>query len=141
MRNRKRPMVVIRRYHNMPKGIMLTPEQQEERREEIISVAMQLIEKNEFQKTSMRLLQVRRNSFLSPSLDISIMIYQIFLLKFLVTLVLVLLYKIDIAIFNICLFHVQSYQKNPLLTYQYPLGIDYKIHPKIPLINYRISTL
>ena len=34
----------------MPKGIMLTPEQQEERREEIISVAMQLIEKNEFQK-------------------------------------------------------------------------------------------
>ena len=126
----------------MPKGIMLTPEQQEERREEIISVAMQLIEKNEFQKTSMRLLQVRRNSFLSPSLDISIMIYQIFLLKFLVTLVLVLLYKIDIAIFHICLFHVQSYQKNPLRsTYQYPLGIDYKIHPKIPLINYRISTL
>ena len=125
----------------MPKGIMLTPEQQEERREEIISVAMQLIEKNEFQKTSMRLLQVRRNSFLSPSLDISIMIYQIFLLKFLVTLVLVLLFKIDIAIFHICLFHVQSYQKNPLLTYQYPLGIDYKIHPKIPLINYRISTL
>ena len=125
----------------MPKGIMLTPEQQEERREEIISVAMRLIEKNEFQKTSMRLLQVRRNSFLSPSLDISIMIYQIFLLKFLVTLVLVLLYKIDIAIFHICLFHVQSYQKNPLLTYQYPLGIDYKIHPKIPLINYRISTL
>ena len=124
----------------MPKGIMLTPEQQEERREEIISVAMQLIEK--FQKTSMRLLQVRRNSFLSPSLDISIMIYQIFLLKFLVTLVLVLLYKIDIAIFYICLFHVQSYQKNPLRsTYQYPLGIDYKIHPKIPLINYRISTL
>lgn len=124
MRNKKRPMVVIRRYHNMPKGIMLTPEQQEERREEIISVAMQLIEKNEFQKTSMRLLQVRRNSFLSPSLDISM-----------------LLYKIDIAIFHICLFHVQSYQKNPLLTYQYPLGIDYKIHPKIPLINYRISTL
>ena len=77
----------------MPKGIMLTPEQQEERREEIISVAMQLIEKNGFQKTSMRLLQVRRNSFLSPSLDISIMIYQIFLLKFLVTLVLVLLHK------------------------------------------------
>lgn len=34
----------------MPKGIMLTPEQQEERREEIISVAMQLIEKNGFQK-------------------------------------------------------------------------------------------
>ena len=126
----------------MPKGIMLTPEQQEERREEIISVAMQLIEKNGFQKTSMRLLQVRRNSFLSPSLDISIMIYQIFLLKFLVTLVLVLLYKIDIAIFYIFLFHVQSYQKNPLhSTYQYPLGIDYKIHPKIPLINYRISTL
>lgn len=29
----------------MPKGIMLTPEQQEERREEIISVALQLIEK------------------------------------------------------------------------------------------------
>ena len=38
----------------MPKGIMLTPEQQEERREEIISVALQLIEKNGFQKTSMR---------------------------------------------------------------------------------------
>ena len=56
----------------MPKGIMLTPEQQEERREEIISVALQLIEKNGFQKTSMRLLQVRRNSFLSPSLDVSI---------------------------------------------------------------------
>ena len=124
----------------MPKGIMLTPEQQEERREEIISVAMQLIEKNEFQKTSMRLLQVRRNSFLSPSLDISIMIFQIFLLKFLVTLVLVLLYKIDIAIFHICLLHVQSYQNNPLRsTYQYPLEIDYKIHPRIPLINYRIS--
>ena len=34
----------------MPKGIMLTPEQQEERREEIISVALQLIEKNGFQK-------------------------------------------------------------------------------------------
>ena len=29
----------------MPKGIILTPEQQEERREEIISVALQLIEK------------------------------------------------------------------------------------------------
>lgn len=68
----------------MPKGIMLTPEQQEERREEIISVAMQLIEKNEFQKTSMRLLQVRRNSFLSPSLDISIMIYQIFVVTTLI---------------------------------------------------------
>ena len=38
----------------MPKGIMLTPEQQEERREEIISVAMQLIEKNGFQKESVK---------------------------------------------------------------------------------------
>ena len=61
MRNKKRPMVVIRRYHNMPKGIMLTPEQQEERREEIISVAMQLIEKNGFQKTSMREIAILAN--------------------------------------------------------------------------------
>ena len=38
----------------MPKGIMLTPEQQAERREEIIGVALRLIEKNGFQKTSMR---------------------------------------------------------------------------------------
>ncbi len=34
----------------MPKGIMLTPEQQAERREEIIGVALRLIEKNGFQK-------------------------------------------------------------------------------------------
>ena len=54
-------MVVIRRYHNMPKGIMLTPEQQEERREEIISVALQLIEKNGFQKTSMREIAILAN--------------------------------------------------------------------------------
>ena len=45
----------------MPKGIMLTPEQQEERREEIISVAMQLIEKNGFQKTSMRKIAILAN--------------------------------------------------------------------------------
>ena len=45
----------------MPKGIMLTPEQQEERREEIISVAMQLIEKNGFQKTSMREIAILAN--------------------------------------------------------------------------------
>ena len=45
----------------MPKGIMLTPEQQEERREEIISVALQLIEKNGFQKTSMREIAILAN--------------------------------------------------------------------------------
>jgi AcrR family transcriptional regulator len=38
----------------MPKGIMLTPEQQAARREEIIAVALRLIEENGFQKTSMR---------------------------------------------------------------------------------------
>ena len=45
----------------MPKGIMLTPEQQEERRGEIISVALQLIEKNGFQKTSMREIAILAN--------------------------------------------------------------------------------
>ena len=45
----------------MPKGIMLTPEQQEELREEIISVALQLIEKNGFQKTSMREIAILAN--------------------------------------------------------------------------------
>lgn len=38
----------------MPKGIILTPEQQTSRREEIIAVALQLIEENGFPKTSMR---------------------------------------------------------------------------------------
>lgn len=38
----------------MPKGIMLTPEQQATRREEIVSVALCLIAENGFQKTSMR---------------------------------------------------------------------------------------
>ncbi|WP_459480044.1 TetR/AcrR family transcriptional regulator [Clostridium saccharoperbutylacetonicum] len=38
----------------MPKGIMLTPEQQAARREEIIAVALRLIEENGLQKTSMR---------------------------------------------------------------------------------------
>ena len=45
----------------MPKGIILTPEQQEKRREEIISVALQLIEKNGFQKTSMREIAILAN--------------------------------------------------------------------------------
>lgn len=45
----------------MPKGIMLTPDKQEERREEIISVALQLIEKNGFQKTSMREIAILAN--------------------------------------------------------------------------------
>ncbi|MDU1321879.1 MAG: TetR/AcrR family transcriptional regulator [Clostridium botulinum] len=45
----------------MPKGIMLTPEQQAERREEIIGVALRLIEKNGFQKTSMREIAVLAN--------------------------------------------------------------------------------
>ncbi len=38
----------------MPKGIILTPEQQAERREEIVGVALRLIEENGFKKTSMR---------------------------------------------------------------------------------------
>lgn len=38
----------------MPKGIMLTPEQQAARREEIVGVALRLIAENGFQKTSMR---------------------------------------------------------------------------------------
>lgn len=38
----------------MPKGIMLTPEQQAERREEIIDIALHLIAEHGFQKTSMR---------------------------------------------------------------------------------------
>lgn len=38
----------------MPKGIMLTPEQQLERRHEIKSVALRLFEEKGFQKTSMR---------------------------------------------------------------------------------------
>lgn len=45
----------------MPKGIMLTPEQQAERREEIVGVALRLIEKNGFQKTSMREIAVLAN--------------------------------------------------------------------------------
>ncbi|EKO1911845.1 TetR/AcrR family transcriptional regulator [Clostridium botulinum] len=45
----------------MPKGIMLTSEQQAERREEIIGVALRLIEKNGFQKTSMREIAVLAN--------------------------------------------------------------------------------
>jgi AcrR family transcriptional regulator len=38
----------------MPKGIILTPEQQAERREEIVGVALRIIEENGFKKTSMR---------------------------------------------------------------------------------------
>lgn len=38
----------------MPKGIMLTPEQQATRREEIIDIALHLIAENGFQKASMR---------------------------------------------------------------------------------------
>jgi AcrR family transcriptional regulator len=38
----------------MPKGIILTPEQQAVRREEIVGVALRLIEENGFKKTSMR---------------------------------------------------------------------------------------
>ena len=45
----------------MPKGTMLTPEQQKERREEIISFALQLIEKKGFQKTSMREIAILAN--------------------------------------------------------------------------------
>ncbi len=45
----------------MPKGIMLTPEQQATRREEIVSVALHLIAENGFQKTSMREIAVLAN--------------------------------------------------------------------------------
>ncbi|WP_353096592.1 TetR/AcrR family transcriptional regulator [Tissierella praeacuta] len=45
----------------MPKGIILTPEQQAARREEIIDVALRLIEENGFQKTSMRKIAVSTN--------------------------------------------------------------------------------
>lgn len=45
----------------MPKGIMLTPEQQAARREEIVSVALRLIAENGFQKTSMRQIAVLAN--------------------------------------------------------------------------------
>lgn len=55
----------------MPKGIILTPEQQEKRREEIISVALQLIEKNGFQKTSMREIAILANMGKSSLYDFS----------------------------------------------------------------------
>lgn len=45
----------------MPKGIILTPEQQTARREEIIAVALRLIEENGFPKTSMREIAVLAN--------------------------------------------------------------------------------
>lgn len=45
----------------MPKGIMLTPEQQTARRGEIIAVALRLIAENGFQKTSMREIAVLAN--------------------------------------------------------------------------------
>lgn len=45
----------------MPKGIILTPEQQTARREEIIAVALRLIEENGFSKTSMREIAVLAN--------------------------------------------------------------------------------
>lgn len=45
----------------MPKGVMLTPEQQTARREEIIAVALRLIEENGFPKTSMREIAVSAN--------------------------------------------------------------------------------
>lgn len=45
----------------MPKGIMLTPEQQAERREEIVGVALRLVAENGFQKTSMREIAVSAN--------------------------------------------------------------------------------
>ncbi|RFZ76945.1 TetR/AcrR family transcriptional regulator [Lacrimispora amygdalina] len=45
----------------MPKGIMLTPEQQEARREEIIGVTLRLVAENGFQKTSMREIAVLAN--------------------------------------------------------------------------------
>jgi len=45
----------------MPKGIMLTPEQQAARREEIVGVALDLIAEKGFQKTSMREIAVLAN--------------------------------------------------------------------------------
>ena len=45
----------------MPKGIMLSPQQQEARREEITGVALRLIAENGFQKTSMREIAVLAN--------------------------------------------------------------------------------
>ncbi len=45
----------------MPKGIMLTPEQQEARRKEIVGVTLRLVAENGFQKTSMREIAVLAN--------------------------------------------------------------------------------
>ena len=45
----------------MPKGIILTPEQQAARRQEIVGVALDLIAENGFQKTSMREIAVLAN--------------------------------------------------------------------------------
>ncbi len=45
----------------MPKGVMLTPEQQTQRREEIVAIALRLIDENGFQKTSMREIAVMAN--------------------------------------------------------------------------------
>ncbi|MDU7336635.1 MAG: TetR/AcrR family transcriptional regulator [Clostridium sp.] len=45
----------------MPKGIMLTPDQQAARREEIVGIALRLIAENGFQKTSMREIAVLAN--------------------------------------------------------------------------------
>jgi AcrR family transcriptional regulator len=45
----------------MPKGIMLTPEQQAARREEIIGIALRLVAENGFQKTSMQEIAVLAN--------------------------------------------------------------------------------
>ncbi len=45
----------------MPKGIMLTPEQQAARREEIVGVALSLIAEKGFQRTSMREIAVLAN--------------------------------------------------------------------------------
>ena len=45
----------------MPKGIVLTPEQQAERREKIVAVALSLMAENGFQKTSMREIAVLAN--------------------------------------------------------------------------------
>ena len=45
----------------MPRGILLTPDQQEERREEIVGAALELISEKGFQKTSMREIAVLAN--------------------------------------------------------------------------------
>ncbi len=45
----------------MPRGILLTPDQQEERREEIVGAALELIAEKGFQKTSMREIAVLAN--------------------------------------------------------------------------------